>query len=109
MFAGFVAIVDFENLIALIGFSHGIERAGIKRAPFPAEMVFGSANVPLKADDVNGLSSNWISEGINHVVCAECVGDLDIEVVLHQVNDADFIVQGVAALAVGIESLDCAG
>ena len=72
-------------------------------------MVFRTANVPLEADDMNGSSGGRIGEGVNHVVRAKGVGDFDIEVVLHQVNDADFIVQGVAALAVGIESLDRAG
>ena len=94
--------------VALVGFADRVERAAIQPAAGPKQIIL-AGEIPLKTNQVYQFSRLRVSNRIHHVVRAQRVGHLGIQVLPHQIHHAGFVVRGVPALAVGIEPFHLAG
>ena len=87
MLAWSVGIVYLQHFVAQVGVADGIKGPGIEGAPFPFQMVL-PLDVPLKPDEVYGLSGSRIGEWIRHVVSPQGIGNLDPEFL--EAHEIDF-------------------
>ena len=102
-----VRAVDFVHGILSRGGAHGVEGAAVKPAAFPRELRF-ARHAAVEADDMDGLASGGMRDGVHHVMAAEGVGDLHAEMAAHELTEIGLVVQRVATLAIGIKPLHLA-